>query len=438
MSRLYHAASPGPKGSGIHVFIAIPVSGGLMQCPPIHALLQAIPVLEREGIAWDVFIEAGNCHVDDARNSAVREFMKTSCTDLFFIDADVGFAPEAIARLLKFDRDLVAGVYPKKTDDEDFPVTVADGVELWSEADGLVEVVGAPTGFMRIRRNLLEAMCEKYKHRRYSGQKAGPDDPPYTILFERTYENGRRFSGDYAFCNKWRAMGGKIYVDPELPFTHEGLKEWGGVLGDYWRRKYGVDDANYIAAVQRLRDGDSSPDVFVSLFRGWNNPWAATPAMLQAVYHMAMRAKGPILECGSGITTLVLAIAAEKTGHVAVSLESDAGWLARVTTELRRFDLASDVRFSPITDYTDFKWYQKPKIGPVSMVVCDGPARTYGRQGLFALLGEEIKGAAIIMDDTDDKAQAEILSGWAEKNGYSVQGFERFSICNHKPLLRVA
>jgi acetone carboxylase gamma subunit len=39
---------------------------------------------------------SGNCHVDDARNSVVREFLASDCTELVFIDADVSWEPETL------------------------------------------------------------------------------------------------------------------------------------------------------------------------------------------------------------------------------------------------------------------------------------------------------------------------------------------------------
>lgn len=439
MARLFQVKNPAPSGAGIRVFIAMPTGSGFLQCPAMQSLMQTQIVLSREGIAYEIMMEAGNCHVDDTRNSAVREFMKSDCTDLFFIDADVSFDPESVVKLLRYDRDLVAGVYPKKQDDEDFPVSVAAGVELQADADGLVEVEGAPTGFMRIRRNVLEAMCEANKHRRYKGQGDGPDDPPYTILFERIYEAGRRFSGDYAFCRKWRQMGGKVFVDPELPFTHEGLKEWAGVLGDFWRKKHGVTQDRYEEAIKRLRAGDDTPELFAWLYQGWDNPWSAPPSMLATVYHMAKKATGPILECGSGLTTLVIAMATEASGQKVLSLESDSAWASRITQELSRLGLNAEVCCSPITEYAEkgskevaFRWYDAPTIDHVSLVVCDGPVRKYGRSGLFKLLSDEIANADIVMDDTEDSTIKALLAEWAECKGKEIHDCGRFSVCRSK------
>lgn len=433
MAKLYHTR--GPAGNGPRVFIAIPTYSGSIQGPCLYSLLQSLPLLDKEGIGYDVFILGGNCHVDDSRNGCVREFLLTDCTDLVFIDADVGWRPQDLVKLIKYDRDIVAGVYPKKTDEEEYPVHMPGG-EIWSDKDGLVEVYGAPTGFMRIRRSVLEMMCEKFKNKQYFGQNENDinKDVPYTILFERTFDQGHRLSGDYAFCFKFRFLGGKVFVDPNMVFVHEGLKEWGGCLGDFWKRKYGVYDMErenkFAGAVSRLRDGEMSDDIFTDLVDGWNNPWSATAELLGTVYRLALQAKGTILECGSGITTLVLAIASEKTGNKVVSLEHERGWLVDVQKLLNRFDLNKspvEVTYSPLVEDSVGVWYLPPEIGELSLVICDGPQRKYGRGGLYRIMGPLMKNAVVVADDCDDEEEVRHISDWSQANDrhFEIVGQQR-------------
>ena len=100
----------------------------------------------------------GNCHVDDARNQMVQEFLLTDCTDLVFLDADVSWQPEDLVRLCRHDCDIVGGVYPYRREDkpDQIPARLKAEAEI---CDGLLEVEGLPTGFMRIRRTVLEQMA---------------------------------------------------------------------------------------------------------------------------------------------------------------------------------------------------------------------------------------------------------------------------------------
>jgi hypothetical protein len=434
MAKLYHVR--GPKGPQ-RAFLALPTYDGKLHGPCLYSLLQSLPLLEKANIGYDVFVLGGNCHVDDARNGCVREFLLTDCTDLVFIDADVGWRPEDLVKLLGYDRDIVAGVYPKKTDSEDFPVHFPGDTEIWSDADGLIEVHGAPTGFMRIRRNVLEAMCEKYRDKQYHGQS--DDDPnkgtPYTILFERTFDQGYRLSGDYAFCFKWRFLGGKVFVDPEMVFVHEGLKEWGGSLGDFLKRKHGVYAAEREQrtdeAVRRLRAGETSDELFSWLVEGWANPWSVTPEFLATVYRLALQAKGPILECGSGITTLVLAIASEVTGNNLISLEHERGWLIDINRLLDRYALNNyqiELTYSPLITDARGTWYLPPEVGDdLALVICDGPQRKHGRGGLYRIMGSLMRNATVIADDCDDEEEVKHIAEWSQANDrrFEIMGEQR-------------
>ena len=55
----------------------------------------------------------------------------------------------------------------------------------------------------------------------------------YHGLFLETIKDGRRWAEDYAFCRRWRALGGKIWIDPEARMLHAGRKEWIVRVADY-------------------------------------------------------------------------------------------------------------------------------------------------------------------------------------------------------------
>lgn len=319
-------------------------------------------MLDAAGFNVTLSVEAGNCHVDDARNSQVREFLKTDATDMVFIDADVGFRPEDLLRLVSVDRDVVAGVYPKKEDEEDFPVRTLPG-EIWADADGLIEVEGVPTGFLRMRRHVLETLRDKAVS--FIGQAGDP--VPYHVIFERIIAGNRRMSGDYAFCWKWRQAGGLIHVDPEMQFTHTGNKTWAGTLGTFWKRKHGVEAAiqaeTLDKAIKTLLAGNPGEDDFVGLAKGWGNGWCATPAMLSSLWRLA---RGRVLECGSGLSTIVLAA----KGCEVTVLEHDPMYASFTRAVLDRYGLKADIICKPLKD----RWYDFAG-GDYDVLVVDGPPR---------------------------------------------------------------
>lgn len=339
-------------------------------------------MLDAAGFTVTLSTEAGNCHVDDARNSQVREFLKTDATDMVFIDADVGFRPEDLLKLVSVDRDVVAGIYPKKEDVEDFPVRPIPGA-LWADADGLVEVEGVPTGFLRMKRHVLEKLRDGAVS--FIGQAGDP--LPYHVIFERIIAGNKRMSGDYAFCHKWRQMGGMIHVDPEMVFTHTGSKTWTGTLGAYWKRKHGVEDAiraeKFTRAMDALKAGTPAAEDFIALVEGWGNEWAATPELLA---HLWGKCNGRVLECGSGLSTLVMATKCEVT-----ALEHEPAWASYTQEMLSRHGLTADIACKPLKD----GWYDFAG-GSYDTLVIDGPPRLKGNR---AIAMERVKAPLVIWDD---------------------------------------
>lgn len=427
MPKVYHVQG---EKSPCHAFLATPSYPGPVSPAYLRSMLQSGKALQEAGITWDHYLLAEHCHVDDARNFIVRDFLMSSCDTLVFLDADVGWEPADLVRLIQHDRDLVAGVYPKRGDGQPFPVRVAPGTELRADAAGLVEVQGAPTGFMKIRRHVLEKMVEANKDRQYRWEGFREDQPAYTLIFERTYGNGVRMSGDYAFCQKWRDLGGKVYVDPFMNFLHSGTKEYSGCLAEYWKREHGVHEQQLEAILTReieaIKGGTVNPDAFVDMVKAWDNPFSIQAELAFVCADLALKAKGPILETGSGLSTLLFAAAAEKTGNHVYCLEHDPVWAEKTRYWLDRFGLAGYVRFiyAPLRDLEGGRWYD---LGPfdlpgIALALCDGPPRKKGdRKLLYRVLGENIRDAIVLMDDAIDPPQLQALKDWSGTQGRKVE-----------------
>src|SRR5690349_6738094 len=106
-----------------------------------------IETLSRAGIQFDFLQVQGSCHVDDVRNGIIRDFLKWErheepgalrrYTDLFFIDADMGWHPKGIIDLLMAPGDIVAGVYRHKNDTETYPFVAGQFEGLGTTEAGL-------------------------------------------------------------------------------------------------------------------------------------------------------------------------------------------------------------------------------------------------------------------------------------------------------------
>jgi hypothetical protein len=413
--------------------LATPTYTGKLAACHSHALVQSLWLLRDEGIDIDHLVLGENCHVDDARNVILREFMLSDCDSLIFLDADVGWRPSDLVKLIRHDKDVVAGIYPRRADNQDpFPVRMPEGPTF--SHNGLVVANGASTGFMKIKRRVIEVLYEDNKHRRF----APAGEKPITIVFERTFEEGNRWSGDYDFCRKWQALGGLVHVDPEMLLMHEGTKEWTGSLGDYWRSLNNLASSEFYSAVSDLRNDKATGATWAALVNEFSSAYPAGPTLLAALYELALHADGPILETGSGLSTLVLALAAERTGNIVHSLEHDRGYYDESKALLKRHGIngSSKLLYAPLREYADDAvWYETPygMAGDYALVFCDGPQRRFGRDGLFRFASDRIQRANVVADDADG-GELTYLEEWAKDNHRFVKyikgdGQRTFAIC---------
>lgn len=197
----------------------------------------------------------GDALITRVRQNILSHFLANeSNTHLLFIDADIGFEPEQVFRLMQFDAPITAAVYPiKRLDWGKMAASVlAARTPLQSAAltylmevhdpermtirDEFARVDYAGTGFFMIQRSALLAMIERYPELRYTGEHKLDDslrESPwryalFNCLIDET--TGDYLSEDFSFCRRWTAMGGEIWVDLKSRLTHLGSVDFIGDL----------------------------------------------------------------------------------------------------------------------------------------------------------------------------------------------------------------
>lgn len=405
MSNLYH--DDGPPANGRKVLLATtcydrPAPGY------VFSIARSREALSAAGIQTGYMLLVGNCHVDDARNAVVREFLETDCTHLMFLDADVVWEPDAIVQLCKRDLDIVGGVYPFRRDGgENMPVRLMDHRR---PVDGLIEIEGLPTGFMLIARHVLETMAAEapwYWDKVYKT----------AMVFDRPDpdQNGTRWGGDIAFCNRWRARGGKLFADVELRLGHVGDVTLSDSLGAFLRRQTGETFAHIMP---RFRDGVETEADYNELFKAYGNPYAADAPTLALLVGVARKCRGPIIETGSGLSSVLMAAVSDGPVYC---LEHEAHWAARTKALAEEAGTRNvGICQAPMVDL----WYQtEPFYLPAKFALgfCDGPPRNYGtRMRFFDVFGDRCE--AIIVDDAkSDTRYLGQLQAWADANGRTLQ-----------------
>lgn len=151
---------------------------------------------------------------DGAANVAANDFLSTGCDEMLLIDTDVIFTPYHIECLLSHDEPLVFGAYPKKQLGLHLPIEWLTAKNPFGGIQPLVEVKRTARGFMRAHRSVFERMVPSSRPYELD------DDNTIRREFFRNLRGGH--SDDFGFCDKWRKLGGKIFVDQRCIAQHEG------------------------------------------------------------------------------------------------------------------------------------------------------------------------------------------------------------------------
>lgn len=215
------------------IFLALPVYSGDITVQTASALLLAMDEARERGWqlkAENIYFRSSDADIGNARNVFLGLFLTTECTDLVFVDGDVSWGPGAFTRLLTPDVDFLAGAYRAKTDTaEIYPMLWPEPRKMQTVGGAhLLEVEGAPAGFLRLSRAGVQKMYD-WAERKYVDNKHGKDVTcPW--VFEFAFDGDHRLSEDYVFCRKWREVVGPCYVDPLIKMSHTGKKVYEGDL----------------------------------------------------------------------------------------------------------------------------------------------------------------------------------------------------------------
>ena len=236
-----------------HVFVATPCYGGLVHQRYMQsaiALLQSVPAL---GFRVTIEMLGYDSLVTRSRNTLVAKFLDTeTTTHLLFVDADIAFEVEQVVRMLRFDGDVVAGMYPLKMIDWDVAAIerarsgeppdsaplryLGLQCEERESRDGFVSGLYAGTGFMLIKRAVFTRMIAAFPESHYITAHTQPvpsKSPNQYALFDCMIDpdTGHYLSEDYAFCRRWRSIGGSLWLDTIGELTHIGPHEFAGRPG---------------------------------------------------------------------------------------------------------------------------------------------------------------------------------------------------------------
>ncbi len=238
--------------------IGTPCFGGMVTVPYMLAMMGVKDVLNRARTPFRLLTPSHESLITRARNSIANAVLRDeTATHLLFIDADIAFEPLLVPHLLGAGKDVVCGVYPVKglaldrvmvqpagtppaaaeAASLDYAVKLKPGCQV--DGQGFLEVEYAATGFMLIRREVLVKLAAAYPELHYGFACTNEPAADNFAFFDTMIDPETRhyLPEDYAFCKRWRDIGGKVHVSVAGKLTHVGSRAYSGDFATYLARQ---------------------------------------------------------------------------------------------------------------------------------------------------------------------------------------------------------
>ncbi|PZQ62247.1 MAG: hypothetical protein DI570_11515 [Phenylobacterium zucineum] len=243
-----------PDPSKPYIYLAVPCYGGQLTLHFVQSLLTLKDACRERGVGLHVEMMGGEALITRGRSRLAAQFLAhPEATHLLFIDADIAFPPKTVFRLLDSGKDVIAAVCPlKKIDWGKVRKAVEKGVTDLQAAsigyvvrflpnpqnsvevnDGFAQVAYGGTGFLMIARDAMQRLFDAHPELRAKMRDMADNAAAETVMVFDTMiepETGQYLSEDYAFCRRWRDLGGEIWADFEARLTHVGHAAYTGSL----------------------------------------------------------------------------------------------------------------------------------------------------------------------------------------------------------------
>lgn len=201
------------------------------------------------------------------------------------------------------------------------------------------------------------------------------------------------------------------------------------------RTRYAVLGSLLHRLKQQADAGNVSNFAIIGLILCWGNLfYSAGWRYLRQVVKHTMSTQEDILECGSGLTTVILAALTASTDRKLLVLEHHSEWLDIVDARLKTLDCSNvNLIHAPLARFGAYSWYSIPENlferCTLDLIVCDGPPSSThgGRFGLIPKTSSFLSNkCTILLDDTHRKGEKRVLEIWRQLVNFHVKNHLSF------------
>jgi len=210
------------------LYLATPCYGGLAHALYLRSLLALRAACAAGQVPLEIDLGGGEALIGRARAAMMAKFLAGRASHLLFVDADIGFQPQGVFRLLGAGREVVGGVYPRKAPAAGFEV----GAPLApATPDGFQPVSFVGAGFLLVSRAAAARISAGYPALQAGlADLRGAGLERAAMVFDSVVEpeTGLYLADHQAFCRRWRDLGGEVWADLQVPLVHLGEVEHAG------------------------------------------------------------------------------------------------------------------------------------------------------------------------------------------------------------------
>jgi len=217
------------------VMIATPVA----RDPTVQymvSMLKTANLLTNHKIRHCAEFLVGSSNLPRARNGLAARFLASDFDVLLMIDDDMGWDAGSVIRLLASEHPFIAAAGRKKSrlpnaDPSVWCAQFIPDAPIRLDEMGAIEVARVGAAFVAIDRSVfvdLIAAHPDWKREGHEDMNAA-QRAAYHQFFQFTTDD-EEIGEDYLFCDRWRAIGGEVWVDPSIELKHVGAMEYTGRL----------------------------------------------------------------------------------------------------------------------------------------------------------------------------------------------------------------
>jgi hypothetical protein len=254
------------------IYLLTPCFGSTCFVDYVSCLMNTIELFRFFKIQLVIEFCKNDSLVSRARNNLIARAMNNpKMTHIIFIDNDIAWNPVDILKLLISDKQIIGGIYPlkqynwnkllvdnttnnqnliqswiDKKNNSQFKDIVSDATLIQNKllsynvnylntnlqiANNIAQVRHIATGFMMIRRDVIEKMSLSFPSTKYTddvGFLTNEESKFAYALFDCGVEDDHYYSEDWLFCHRWSKMGGSIFIDVSIDLAHTGIESYKG------------------------------------------------------------------------------------------------------------------------------------------------------------------------------------------------------------------